>query len=276
MIEKKEVPVTTLLYRLPEAEQRIFAAECVEFVLPTYTTVYPQHENSLREYIITAHQYAKESERYLVDLETARRSVTSLGHQLRKEMSEIASKVWQEWRQDPRQREGPTPTQDESEDIPRSRTWLDTHLGILRSMGQVAAWWHASPARRMEYAKLADAYPVIEAARWLTMSHDFVVVNRPSNPRAKESIYSHTQKLGKVITLTASHRAERAAMEVIPAPPSNFVHYYGVGRGHGVGTPDPAATRMRMQMQSARREAIAVEEQWQQEKIEAHLAALKG
>ena len=271
MTEKQDIPITTLLYRLPEPGKRLFAAECVEYVLPTYLSLFPQHEDELQNYIAVARQYAQEGEIRSSELELARKAATLLKDKLQRETAQISHDVWQEWRQDPRQREGPTPTRDESEDIPRSMAWLDSHVETMRDTGQVAAWWHAPPSRRMEYAVLADACSVIEAARWLTMSNDFVVVNRPSNPRAKESVYTHTQKMDKVITLTASHTAERAAMKIVPAPPSNFVHYYGVGRGQGLGVPDPLATRMRMEMQSARREAVEVETKWQREKIEAAL-----
>ncbi len=141
----------------------------------------------------------------------------------------------------------------------------------MKSIGQVAAWWHAPPARRVEYAALADAYSVIDAMCWLTMSEDFVAVFIPTNPRAKKSKYSHEAKIGKVVTKTAGHKGERAAMKVVPQPPSHLIHYYGVGRGHGLGVPDPAATGMRMKMQAARREATETENKWQQQKIEATL-----
>jgi len=195
---------------------------------------------------------------------------------LNKEMSAISSEVWQTWYRDPRQRKGPTMTRDEAEDIPRSQAWLDTHLGIMRSTGEVAAWCHAAPSLRMEYAVLADAYSVIDAVRWLTMSDDFIVVIKSSNPRAKNSPYSHTQKMGMVITQTASHRSTRAAMSILPQPPSELIHYYGVGRGYGLGTPSSAATGMRYEMHAARREAAEIESKWQREKIERRLAALKG
>ena len=141
------------------------------------------------------------------------------------------------------------------------------HAPSSQGQGQL----HALPARRMEYAVLADAYSVIDAIRWLTMSDDFIVVIKSSNPRAKNSPLSHTQKMGNVISQTASHKAETAAMKVHPPTPERFIHYYGVGRGHGLGVPDPAATGMRYKMHAARQEAIEIEGKWQRQKIEATL-----
>ena len=271
MAENTEVPVTTLIYRLQKPEQRLFAAECVEYVLPTYLALFPQNEDELQSYIAVARQYAQEGDSRSSALELARKAATSLRDKLQRETAQISRDVWQKWYRDPRQREGPTPTNDESEDIPRSMTWLDSHVETMRSTGQVAAWWHTPPARRMEYAVLADALSVIDAIRWLTMSEDFAVVHTPSNPRAKASILSHTQKMGNVISQTAFHKAEMAAMKILPLPPAHLIHYYGVGRGHGLGVPDPAATGMRYKMQAARREAVEIEGKWQRQKIEAVL-----
>ena len=271
MVENQKIPVTTLIYRLPKPEQRIFAAECADFALPTYLSLFPQHEGELQSYISVARQYAQEGETRSSELELARKAATSLKDKLQKETAQISHDVWQKWFKDPRQRKGPMPTRDESEDIPRSIAWLDSHMETMKSVGQVAAWWHSPPAQRMEYAKLANALSVIDAIRWLTMSEDFTVVHTPSNPRAKASILSHTQKMGNVISQTASHKAETAAMKVLPPPPAHLIHYYGVGRGHGLGVPDPAATGMRNKMQAARREAVEIEVEWQRKKIETAL-----
>ena len=212
MAENKEVPVTTLIYRLEKPDQRLFAAECVEFVLPTYLAIFPQHEAELQSYIAVTRQYAQEGESRLSELELARKGATLLRDKLQRETAQISRDVWQKWYRDPRQRKAPIMTRDESEDIPRSMTWLDSHIETMKNIGQVAAWWHAPSAQRMEYAKLKDAFSVIDAIRWLTMSDDFSVVIKSSNPRAKNSPLSHTQKMGNVISLTASHKAETAAM----------------------------------------------------------------
>jgi len=194
MTENKEVPVTTLVYRLEKPEQRLFAADCVEYVLPTYLALFPQHEEELQKHLAVARQYAKEGESRASELELAWKAATLLRDKVQREGAKISHDVWQKWYRDPRQRSAPIMTRDESEDIPRSMTWLNSNTETMKSIGQVAAWWQAPSAQRMEYAKLTNALSVIDAMRWLTMSEDFVVVIKSSNPRAKNSPLSYTQK----------------------------------------------------------------------------------
>ena len=249
-----ETRIDVLLQKLSNPDQCLFAADCVNHVLPTFVAIHPQHEELLQKSISVATRYAR-GEVWRPDLMTVRNYMSKLHLELIRERDPIAREMSSQWHKDPRQRKGPSPTRDESEGIPRSQEWYDRYTSNMRTAAWAAAWSHTAPEIRLRYAHLTQAMKVAEAVLHLTGYEQ-------NNP---------TKKMTLAVNTAAEHQAETAAMATLPETPARFIHYYGIGRHHGVGEPDREAVILRQKMVEARRQATAVEQEWQREKLAEYL-----
>lgn len=248
-----ETRLNVLMKRLSNPEQCLFAADCINHVIPTFVEIHSQHESVLQKSISVSTRYAR-GELDRPNLMTVRHYMSKLHLELIRERDPIAREMLSQWHKDPRQRKGPAMTRDESESIPRTKTWLDRHNENMGTAAWAAAWCHAAPETRLHYAQLTEALNVASAVLNLTGYEQ-------NNP----------VKMLTAVNRAAEHKAETAAMATLPATPDRFIHYYGIGRHYGVGEPDREAVIMRQKMREARAQATAVAQEWQRKKLAEYL-----
>ncbi len=263
-----EMAIEDQILALPEPIRRLFACTCAEHGLSHYTALYPQ-DRRLHVAIDVARRFALDQASgaqlltALADVAQARDAVQTAAQSLEKS-------TWEAWRNDPRQKDPPPLSPEDSDSLPRDRDWWRAHEALLTYAGRAAAWLVADGATRHRWAAFHAAWCAAEAAywaAWLDTAYDPAVLAIVGAPGLAEARYAC-----RAADFAARCPTEAAALAALATAPVQFLQYYGNMPPHGPASYSPLASQYAGDMDRARHTVLAEQRTWQQQALETHRA----